>query len=829
MEERNGRSIKGKVQFFKSDFDYKQWCRECLASNDEINSDLPTEIDIEPWDSFFDSNKGECYKDRNYIYAVFQSHFATNGEARSDPLTIWEIGCGHGSTAIPLITQLLENGQTNTHYIGSDISPIAVDRFIGNAASSHTFSVEGLVWNVALPEPCPKTTPTSVDICLSVFCLSALNPDQHSVAMRHLRDLLRPGGKVLLRDYAEHDMTMHKKSEQQGKIGPRLYRRKDRTLCYYFTQDYLQSLATGAGLQVVENEVHCVLSTNRRTQVSTKRCFVNVVLQKPHTAVADFDYVSAQVRLEVGKCSIGAILQPMVLSSAKRMPTVSDVAHMAIVGLACSGQSRNLLLPPPSQVVLCGKVPRTDRLVSSFLDSDRGPVMRGDVVALEISKGCKDGLDILTSGAFPSLRLLDVNSNRGSPTPLALFLSPHPKVPLGPSFLFPRLLSLNLSWTTIDRNHCSGLITYITSAALLELSVRGCSLCTTVGQPLFIALVRAATQSTVETLDLSEESRMSDDACEQLVGALSATRSLKNVLLDGIPSFALAGAARALGLAVSSSSITGLSLAGCKISDDALRSLVDGLSAPEGRRKLLSLVLNHNPFICSAPLHDLLSGKCTVDDAPTAQRNRNTASLRLLCLKGCRLSREAQWLLAGRIATSTQLLHLDLENNALCPEFMLVLCCRWRILLETKSKFQPCPSLASLALSNNPIGCIAVQRLFSFLSSFPLDCPLKCIFLRQCLPGPAGLDSIESFLALNHSLQYLEMRHDDFEGREAILALSGGPSNASRSIGFTPIPLRYRLSFISVLRLKKVRLDSDSIRHIFSFLVLPVHFRLVLV
>ena len=60
------------------------------------------------------------------------------------------------------------------------------------------------VWNLAADDVAslaPPLAAASVDIATTIFALSAIDPARLSIAFANLFRLLKPGGKLLLRDY----------------------------------------------------------------------------------------------------------------------------------------------------------------------------------------------------------------------------------------------------------------------------------------------------------------------------------------------------------------------------------------------------------------------------------------------------------------------------------------------------------------------------------------------------------------------------------------------------------------------------------------------------
>jgi SAM-dependent methyltransferase len=106
-----------------------------------------------------------------------------------------------------------------------------------------------------------------VDVCTMIFVLSAIHPDKMLRALQHVHRCLRPGGRILFRDYGVYDMAQVKRTWGVGvasrdcatqvrfkkghKISDNFYVRHDGTRAYYFSEEKLQELAEAAGFDVV--------------------------------------------------------------------------------------------------------------------------------------------------------------------------------------------------------------------------------------------------------------------------------------------------------------------------------------------------------------------------------------------------------------------------------------------------------------------------------------------------------------------------------------------------------------------------------------------------
>lgn len=147
------------------------------------------------WHQFYQRNKDHFYKDRHYLHIVFpelQSQ-SQNGSC----VNLLEVGCGVGNAVVPLL-------DINPHlYITAvDFAKSAIQilqQHIGTMNEDRARRIVAKVNNVAADDP--PVEASSTDLVLCMFVLSAMSKESHLNVFQKLGSVLKPGGKLLMRDY----------------------------------------------------------------------------------------------------------------------------------------------------------------------------------------------------------------------------------------------------------------------------------------------------------------------------------------------------------------------------------------------------------------------------------------------------------------------------------------------------------------------------------------------------------------------------------------------------------------------------------------------------
>lgn len=228
------------------------------------------------WDLFYKNNRENFFKDRKWIQIEFPSIYEAIKEDYGD-VTIFEIGCGAGNTLFPILQQ---NKNPKLKLVGADYSPRAV-QLVKESEQFDPNHCHATVWDLSnedgqLPE---GVEPHSVDIAIMIFVFSALAPNQWDSAISNLSKILKPGGKILFRDYGRYDLAQVR-FKKHRLLDDNFYIRGDGTRVYFFTEEELREIFTK---KFIENKIGTDrrLIVNRKRQLKMYRIWMQAVFDVP--------------------------------------------------------------------------------------------------------------------------------------------------------------------------------------------------------------------------------------------------------------------------------------------------------------------------------------------------------------------------------------------------------------------------------------------------------------------------------------------------------------------------------------------------------------------
>ncbi|KZV59484.1 methyltransferase, partial [Peniophora sp. CONT] len=195
------------------------------------------------WDEFYKANQDNFFKKRKWLHLEFPELIATT-HADVGPKTVIEFGCGTGSAIFPLLEGNANPELTIRAYDYSSHAIKLVQRHAMYTEPPAGASIEAAVYDVSRPGLPPNLEAGTADFVLLVFVLSALHPHEWATAVRNAHAALKPGGKLLMRDYGRHDMAQLR--FRGGRLlSDNFYARGDKTRVYFFELDELALMFTG--------------------------------------------------------------------------------------------------------------------------------------------------------------------------------------------------------------------------------------------------------------------------------------------------------------------------------------------------------------------------------------------------------------------------------------------------------------------------------------------------------------------------------------------------------------------------------------------------------
>lgn len=259
------------------------------------------------WDDFYKSHQNKFFLPRSYI----ERDFPLLLEAKSEPRTFLEVGCGTGASFLPMLERLpylsvvafdlsktaINLAREHPAYIAAKGRAVA---FAGNAASEtapiHLAVAQALEEEDRRIDSLDNHSSNKIhddndikegededsavspyrpgkllaenalrwwhrpgvgfDFALMLFMLSAMPPNLHEICFIETAKCLKPGGFLFFRDYGAYDAAQLRFGrEQKFDSDGSTWVRSDGTLAHFFTLERLRYLARKAGLQETSDSI----------------------------------------------------------------------------------------------------------------------------------------------------------------------------------------------------------------------------------------------------------------------------------------------------------------------------------------------------------------------------------------------------------------------------------------------------------------------------------------------------------------------------------------------------------------------------------------------
>ncbi|CAE8594743.1 unnamed protein product [Polarella glacialis] len=254
------------------------------------------------WDQFYKEKNINFFKDRNYLREEFPElmpsevvadpkrwvdalETSSQGPPCSRPellkamegrTVLLELGCAVGNGLIPML-----RANPELFGLGCDLSAEAVQLL----RSKEEYSCgRCLAFPCDITKSRDQPTPEhsaledqvpegSVDFATLLFVLSAIDPSEYPSTIARIRERMRPGGVVMVRDYGRGDLAQLRFGAGHW-MGGDSYVRGDGTLAVFLTDTGLASVFEASGFETLSCEYRRTEVTNRGTGVVMPRVWV---------------------------------------------------------------------------------------------------------------------------------------------------------------------------------------------------------------------------------------------------------------------------------------------------------------------------------------------------------------------------------------------------------------------------------------------------------------------------------------------------------------------------------------------------------------------------
>ncbi|KAH0687703.1 hypothetical protein KY290_019306 [Solanum tuberosum] len=154
-----------------------------------------------------------------------------------------------------------------------DFSAKAVT-LVKSHANYSSEKINVFVCDAANDDLCANVVPFTVDVVTLIFTLSAVSPCKMASVLENCKQVLKPNGHILLRDYAVGDSAQVKLHDRNQMISENFYFRGDGTCSFYFSETYTSTLFQSAGFAIVDINTYCKEITNHSRNITMQRAAI---------------------------------------------------------------------------------------------------------------------------------------------------------------------------------------------------------------------------------------------------------------------------------------------------------------------------------------------------------------------------------------------------------------------------------------------------------------------------------------------------------------------------------------------------------------------------
>ncbi|KAK8966399.1 hypothetical protein KSP40_PGU002108 [Platanthera guangdongensis] len=218
------------------------------------------------WDLFYKRHQNKFFKDRHYLEKEWGRYFQER-----DNLVLLEVGCGVGNTIFPLVSTY-----PAIYIHACDFSPRAID-LVKAHNNYRDDQINAFVCDLTWHDLNEWIPSSSVDIVTMVFVLSAVSPEKMPSVLQNIRKVLKPSGRILIRDYAYGDLAQERLTDKEQQISKNFFVRGDGTRVYYFSEDFLTNLFKENGFDDKNVSIYSKQVENRSKKLVMKRRWIQAV------------------------------------------------------------------------------------------------------------------------------------------------------------------------------------------------------------------------------------------------------------------------------------------------------------------------------------------------------------------------------------------------------------------------------------------------------------------------------------------------------------------------------------------------------------------------